>query len=197
MEITKGRSVDVVSDPATTNGLFESVQKDKQVTNTEGGQDMEITLKAVMEDKKIMEELRAHIREELEVESGVVALQESNEALEEENKELRAEIAEQQKKEDAYAAGIEIDKMLKESKLPEGTKIEAGLRKILEAADSTEARKAIIENFERVSEEARKSVTSVKGPSLEYPKRGNNTENVVLKEGTLVTSLASALSARR
>ena len=140
LEITKISSIDLVTDPATTNGLFESVD------NTNSGGEEIMTLKELLENKALSEEARAHFREELEVELSVSSMQEEIETLKEENAEYKL-------KEQRLAKRAEVKKLLKESKLPEESKNDEELLEILEEA-TPERRKAIIARFEKAAASA-------------------------------------------
>lgn len=147
LEITKGRSVDVVAEPATTQGLFEHVQNPKSSTSTqtssEGGDNsMEKTLKEVLEDKELRDQLRSHFREELEVELSVGDLQEEVQELRETVKEFELE-KEVRENEEA------VDEMIESSKLSEAAKEDEEIRSILLEA-KPERRPAILARFEKV-----------------------------------------------
>jgi hypothetical protein len=189
LEVTKGRSVDVVAEPATTNGLFESVQNTKTTasTNSEGGE-KPMTIKELLENTEnasLVAELREHFREELDVESSVAELQE-------EVQELREQVAEyemvEKKQEDAAA----ITKMLKESKLDEED--QATVRELLEDA-KPERRGSIIERFEKLADK----VANGEKPSASREK--NITEATggkpEVKKGELRGAMVANLSSRR
>ena len=195
MEITNGRSVDIVSDPATTNGLYESVISNKPLTREGGDGNMEITKDSVLKEAKLVEELRAHFREEFDVEYSV-------ESISEENEELKTKLKEYEVKESIAAIQVEVDGLLKTSKLPEDVKNDKDLRAILESAEGVDARKTIIARFEKVAESAMKAAkvggtgNNGKAPSLESIKEGVE-DTTKLQESALVSRLASALTARR
>lgn len=140
LEITKIHSIDLVTDPATTNGLFESVDK----TKPEGENTMALTLKEVLENKDLAEEVRKHFREEFDVENSV-------EDLQSENERLREELAERKVKDQAEENRKAVTKLIAESKLPKASKEDKELFKILEEA-KPEHRVALITRFEKVVE---------------------------------------------
>jgi len=191
LEVTKGRSVDVVAEPATTNGLFESVQnnngtKTTASTNSEGGE-KPMTIKELLENAEhasLVAELREHFREELDVESTVQELQE-------ENQELKEQVAEYQMKDKKQEDAAAITKMLKESKLDEED--QADIQGLLEEA-KPERRAALIERFEKLAEKA------ANGEKPSASREKNITEATGGKKpekGELRSLMASGLSSRR
>ena len=102
----------------------------------------------VLRDKALTEELREHFREEFEVENGVESLQEENSNLKEELAEIRTK---EKMREDAAA----VDLLLKESKIPDDIKNDKDIdiRGLLEEADP-ERRPAIIARFEKAAKAA-------------------------------------------
>lgn len=162
LEITKLASIDLVTDPATTSGLYEQVEKDQP--KQKGETHMATTKKEILEDKALTEELREHFREELEVELSVSGLQEQNEALQEERDTLREEIQEYKLKDKARETRAEIQTMLNESKLSAESKEDEELFQILEEA-KPERRAALIKRFEKAATEANGSNSKHKGGS--------------------------------
>jgi uncharacterized protein YggU (UPF0235/DUF167 family) len=184
MEITKARSVDLVAEPATTSGIYESTQKNVD-KNTKGEKTMKVDLKEVMEDEEAMAALREHFEEEFEVESSVANLKG-------ENSELKEQLAAYKMKEQVVAVKEEIDGILTEAKLPEDTKKDPELRAILESAKDKDARKAIVSRMEKVAESVSKGKAA---PSVEREKITEG-QYSNLTEGNLMAQVASMFRAR-
>jgi hypothetical protein len=164
-KITRAQSVDLVTEPATTKGLYESVTIRESKTTEKGEEAM--TLEEVLKDEALMDKLRSHIHEELDL---VASYEEKDEqikklaeqiktiekdqadklkALEEENTKLR--LADKLKNTEA-----EITSLLAESKLPEEAKKE--LRPLLDKASDAEERKGLVKRMEDMVEGIRKGV---------------------------------------
>lgn len=190
MEITRARSVDIVTEPATTNGIYESVQRKGDKEKLEGGEkEMEITKEAVMKDGKIMEELKAHFYDQFEEEN-------KNEELLEELASLKEENATMKLKQKVKDIEEEVRSMLSESNLPEDSCEDKDLVKLLEDAPNTESRKAIITRLEKAMEAVTKGGISSRRSSGEREKDLKESGNVQLTDG-LIKQAASVFSSRR
>ena len=146
-----------------------------------------MTIKELLENAEhasLVAELREHFREELDVESTVQELQE-------ENQELKEQVAEYQMKDKKQEDAAAITKMLKESKLDEED--QADIQGLLEEA-KPERRAALIERFEKLAEKA------ANGEKPSASREKNITEATGGKKpekGELRSLMASGLSSRR
>lgn len=115
--ITAVESCDLVSDPATTKGLFESIQNgNKKIT---GGDNNMLTLEEVRKNKEIMEAIKAEIIKELEDGKKIAALEKENTFLKEELGKKTKENDEYKVKDALNEKRTLIAKLVKEAELPE------------------------------------------------------------------------------
>lgn len=132
-EITRVNSVDLVANPATTNGLYESEIEESTV---------DITLEAVKAKPEIIAALLKEERESAAVKQVAADLK----ALKEENDRLKAE------KNAALVEG-EIATALTEAKLPDYLVTDVFKTQLREAKDA-DARKALIEDRKAIAKQA-------------------------------------------
>jgi hypothetical protein len=197
--ITRAQSVDLVTEPATTQGLHEAV--DKGIPKIKEGEEP-MTFDEVLKDEALMNKLREHVREELDIvksyeekENQIKVLSEqvasvqkdSNDkikALEEENAKLK--LADQ-----ARATEAEISAMLAESKLPEEAKKE--VRPLLDKAADAEERKQLLKRMEDLVEGVKKG-TKTTSPSVHTERK---IEGAEVSERDLTTKVFESFRARR
>jgi hypothetical protein len=192
LEITKGRSIDLVAEPATTSGIYESMGNIGMRVrgNSMKGvpvMEKEITVKEILENTEVVDELRQHFREEFDIESDLTSLKE-------ERDNLREVVAGYKLRDQVAATRAEIREMLAKSKLPEATKDDQELISILEGAKDADARSAIVARMEKMAEAALKESKKGDTPSLEREK--DITEGKV-DQGELSGKVYSMLRGRR
>ena len=150
-EITHARSVDVVAEPATTSGLWESLNSkigsEKSTETKEGVTVMSFKIEDILADTGAMTALRVHFKEEFDAEGMVETIQNENAALKE-------ELVKYKTTEKVRELQAEIDALLGESKLPDEIKKDSNLRELLETAKDTEARKGIVARMTKIVESA-------------------------------------------
>lgn len=141
--VTAGESIhsfDLVTDPATTVGLFESIKDDKK----SGGRTMPISIEDVKKDKALMEAIAAEILKESEDKKRVEELEKENKYLKEQSQKDKATIDEYKTKEALEGKRALITKLVAEAKLPEGAASEDWLKLIEEkCTDETDIRRMI------------------------------------------------------
>lgn len=165
-KITKGRSVDIVTEPATTSSLYEAVDTRKEKENetkNKGDEIMTIKKEDVLNDEGLMEELRQHIMEELEVVNSVEAKDTKIKEQEDRIKTLEEDNTQLKLAEKTRLIEAEIDTLLTGSKLPEDAKKE--VRPLMQKAASEDERKQILTRMETIVESARKTANKV-APSV-------------------------------
>jgi hypothetical protein len=147
-KIVAARSVDLVSEPATTSGLFaESVG---------GGVEMDLKDLTIEQLKKDRPDLLESLMKAQDDQKVTEALKADLEAEKKKNQEQAAKIAEYEAKEIKNALDAAIAKEMREAKLPdsfryeEGTTIKAHLRSLLENCANAEGRKVLIESWESI-----------------------------------------------
>jgi hypothetical protein len=138
-EINQVLSVDLVADPATTKGLFESHHRQEEETP------MELTLESLQkEHPDLVKEIQEAVIKQ-QGDADKVA------ALEAENKTLKAKLDEHEAKERQAAEQGKVDKLIEESKLPDRLVTDTFRRTLLEAGD--EERTALIEDRQAIAKE--------------------------------------------
>lgn len=152
-KITAVESCDLVSDPATNKGLFESI---KNKTSPGGEQDMKFTAKDVRENKEVFEELKQEILKEVKEGQSMEALRKENEFLKGENKKQAEKIDGFEREKAIEAKKVFIDKAIEEAKLPK-IAVTAMWKKSLLDMDETDIRTAISELSEAVNTMTEKS----------------------------------------
>lgn len=135
-EIMRVHSVDIVADPATTKGLFESEQIEKE------GSEMTLDTLTSAQLSESRPDLVEHITKTV-----TAGIQESDEtkAEAERVKVMEAELKTLKEAEEKAKRTAAIDTELKEAKLPEGA-VSDLFRSQLESAPDVDARKALIED---------------------------------------------------
>lgn len=139
------RSVDLVTEPGSTANLYES--KSEEPEEEEEKMDLsKLTMAELMESRpEMVTDIQKKVTENLSKEGEVAELKTKITDLEESNKKIKAE-NDDYKVAEAVAEKTEaIDKVLKESKIPEEYITETFKTQLIEAKDD-EARKAIIED---------------------------------------------------
>ena len=196
--ITKGNSVDLVTEPATTNSLYEAVDylNDEESENKRKGEgNMAFTLEEVLKDETIMGKLREHIKEELEVVAEIDGKDEKIEEQDSKIKQLEEEIAKMKVAETVRATQAEIDGMLAESKMPEEAKKE--IREVLAKASSSDERKQILARFEKVFEAASKATQSNQVRKIEPAVHTDRDMGNQMSEADLIKKAHESFLARR
>lgn len=133
-EILKVNSVDLVADPATTRGLFESKERN-----------MEITLEAVKGERAIVEALRAEFIAEQKASGESKAQADKLAALESQLTEAKKTIDDYQIKEKLAARKEQAAKLIAEAKLPAEFVTDVFREQVENAADESAA-KLLIED---------------------------------------------------
>lgn len=133
-EILKVNSVDLVADPATTRGLFESKERN-----------MEITLEAVKGERAIVEALRAEFIAEQKVSGESKAMADKLTSLESQLTEAKKTIDDYQVKEKLAARKTQAAKLIAEAKLPDEFVTDVFREQVENAADEAAA-KLLIED---------------------------------------------------
>lgn len=154
-KITRVRSVDIVTEPATTKSLYESVEK-KESNIEKGEKTMTMKIEEVLADEDLMGKLREHIHEEIDV---VASVQEKDDKIKEQEDKIKAleeDIAKGKIAEQARNTQVEIDTVLNESKLPDEAKKE--LRGLLDKAASSDERKQLVKRMEDMLESVKKTI---------------------------------------
>jgi hypothetical protein len=141
-KITACRSIDLVSEPATTKGLFEQHNHRTELNPKEGEETME--LKDILANKDIYTQVRDHVMKEAETVKKWTDMEEDNKRLREENLSFKAEAAQ-------VSLEKSVDDIIASSKLPETFKSDPDLRKILIEAKDNEARKGLIEHYTKIA----------------------------------------------
>lgn len=136
-EVIRVLSVDLVADPATTNGLFESDQ-----SNQPGDYPMSITLADVKADASLLESIRGELIAELRESAETKAKEKQIADLTEQTKTLKAKVDEYEVKDKLAAKKAAVDKLLSEAKLPKEVVTDI-FREQLESADEATAKKLI------------------------------------------------------
>ena len=152
-KITAVESCDLVSDPATNKGLFESI---KNKTSPGGEQDMKFTAKDVRENKEVFEELKQEILKEVKEGQSIEALRKENEFLKGENKKQAEKIDGFEREKAIEAKKVFIDKVIDEAKLPK-IAVTATWKKSLLDMDETDIKTAVSELSEAVNAMTEKS----------------------------------------
>jgi len=132
--ISRVQSVDLVADPATTSGLFESIQNEEPA--------MSLTLESLEKDHP----------ELLEAYQAKLSKSEAAKARDAEFKALQEQVAAFEAKEAAAALETEIDELLEGAGVTGNDKLRASLRKISDA----DSRKALVESIQEQISESRK-----------------------------------------
>lgn len=145
------RSIDLVSEPATTNGLYESQKESVEA-------DMELkdlTLEMLQKRPDLIESIMAGAKEKEKVAELETSLADLSAKLKEsEEKRVAAEL-----KEAKILLNAEIDKLIREAKLPDSVKYEEKdgkkeakslLLNILQRCESSDERKQVIVDWEEV-----------------------------------------------
>lgn len=192
-EITSVRSVDLVAEPATTKGLFESGKTFKEKPKQSKGDIDMSTKEDVLKDAKLTAELKAHFHEgfkaEMEKSKEWNELKAKVETAEAATKEADKKLLAIETAEAKAEEGRKITKMIADSKLPDEIKKGDKLRGLLEGAKDEEARKAIILYMEEAAEKG-----TPPDPSL-------NPEKKVVVEGQITeatyTKAFNALGSNR
>jgi len=139
-------SCDLVSDPATNKGLFESVIG----KNTPGGGlDMKFTAKDVRENKEVFDELKADILKEIKDGETVESLKKENARLEGDNKKLTERVDGFERDKKIAEKAEFIARQIKDAKLPEIAVTETW-KKMLLNMDETDIKIAVSELSESV-----------------------------------------------
>lgn len=134
-------SFDLVTDPATTVGLFEGIRDDNKES---GGSTMPISIEDVKKDVALMEAIRAEILKESEDKKRVETLEKENKYLKEQNQAKDVEIDTYKTKEALESKRALITKLVAEAKLPKEAAREDWLKLIEEkCADETDIRRMI------------------------------------------------------
>lgn len=107
-------SADLVTDPATNKGLFESVN---QNPNNGGNKSMSITLKDVKDNPKVWEEVKAEILKDVEDAAALDALKKENDFLKKENSDLKQKNEEHELKDAITEKKEQIATLVGESKV--------------------------------------------------------------------------------
>jgi len=152
-DITRVFSVDLVADPAQTQGMFESEQLNS------GDEIMEwnkVTKALLLENcpdihKAILEEGKASLDGELKT------LKESIETLKKENDEFKV-------KESVATKAATVNKLLEDAKLPKDI-VTGTFRETLEKAEDETGMKALIEDRKKLFESAKSGVINMGGES--------------------------------
>lgn len=158
--VTQVFGADVVSEPATVSGLFESIR------NREGEtmKIAELTLESLKKDRSdLVEAILAEAKDADKVAT-----------LEAENKRLREKVDAYEAKEAAEARQRLMDEMLEDAKLPKELVTEF-FREQLEAAEDEDAVRRMIEDRKKLARHVRK------GPPARQPER--EAEGSALEEG--------------
>lgn len=188
-KITKGNSVDLVTEPATTKSLYEAAI---EVTETKEKGEKKMILDDVLKDEGIMKQLREHFEEELSV---IASVEQKDDQLKEQDSKIKAleeEIAKMKLVESTRATQAEIETILSESKLPDEAKKE--LRPLLEKAGSSEERKGLIGRMEVVFESVSKTAPAKPAPSVHSPKEVGKSQ---LNDGDMHKRVFESFQARR
>lgn len=159
--IDRVKSVDLVADPATTNGLFESHTE----TESETVSLKEATIEQLKaENPQLVEQITESILSEQKNGEAAKAREAELKRLKEENDAYKV-------KEEARAAAADVDALLKEHKLPEFAVTDLFRSQLIEA-DGKDARVKLIEDRLALIGEAKK-------PGSQKPKsREQNAEHV-------------------
>jgi len=164
-EIVAVRSVDIVSEPATTHGLFEhkiwdnehktiddNNKNDKKDNNKGGNKVMDrIQLSEVKKDSELMKSLRDEFTEEFKKNQEWADMQNQVKTLKEENETLKQTVKERDIAEQARKEEGEIATLLNESKLPDSFKNDEDIKSMLKGK-TTEEKKAVIKKFEEAAQ---------------------------------------------
>lgn len=150
-DIKRVISVDLVADPATTKGMFESEQLNSGDVVMEWNKASKALLLENRPDihKAILDEGKASRDEE------VKKLKESIETLKKENDEFKV-------KESVAAKAATVNKLLEEAKLPKDV-ITDTFRETLEKAEDEAGMKALIEDRKKLFENAKSGVVNMGG----------------------------------
>ena len=156
-EIHEARSIDLVSEPGTTKGLFESYNPTQEENTVEL---KDITLELVMKDRPdLVEAILKTKTTEQETAKAKIDL----EKLAQENVELTKKLADVELKEAKRAIEVEIDGLVATMKIPDAVKYETkeGIRQIkplfrnlLTRCGNIEERKGFISDWEATYQEA-------------------------------------------
>ena len=193
-KITKGRSVDVVTEPAATQGLYESVDKSKDKITDKGEENMAIKKEDVLSDENLMEELREHILGEQEVLQSYEAKDNKIKEQDEKIRGLEEENAKLKLAESTRVTETEIDGLLAKSKLPDDAKKE--IRPIMQKAGSAEERKQIIERMEGIVESVRKSAKPI-DPSVHIEEDPDKGKSQKLSDSDLTKKIIESFTSRQ
>lgn len=142
-QILKVESVDLVANPATTNGLFENVE------STEQEDEMKVTLESIKVDyPELIEEIKKEITANLNEAEQIKKLQDENAKITKELEELRL-------KDKIATDSLAIDKAIEEAGIPKDYAGDIFRVTLLEAND--ERRKQLIEDRKQLVESIKKS----------------------------------------
>lgn len=152
-DIKRVISVDLVAEPATTQGMFES----EQLNSGDEIMDWSKTTKALLMENR--PEIHSAILEEGKTsrDEEVKKLTESNEALKKENDEFKV-------RERVATKTAAVNKLLEDSKLPKEV-VTATFRETLEKADDEAGMKALIDDRKKLFESAKSGVVNMGGES--------------------------------
>jgi hypothetical protein len=140
-------SCDLVSDPATTKGLFESIAN--KPNSPGGGTKMEFSVKDVKENKEVYDELKSEILKEIKDGQTLDTLIKKVDFLEGENKKLKIENDNYKRDRAIEEKAKLIEKEIKEAKIPAIAVTETWKSMLLDK-DEIDIKKAVSELAESV-----------------------------------------------
>ena len=193
------RSIDLVSEPATTNGLYESDQHTGHSNNNTQSEDTmelkDLTLDALKKERAdLVEQILASVEEGKKVtnlETQVSDLQAKLKEGDEKIARLELDIANRDAAETKKQAELEIEAMVRDSKIPDSVKYEekdgkkvtkSHFYNILKRCESSDERRAIISDWEEsckgIPTEEKKSTSKPVSPEQKFG-NGTVTESAV------------------
>lgn len=175
--LTAIESCDLVSDPATNKGLFESVLKNRNKSKERGEQDMKFTAKDVRENKEVYDELKQEILKEIKDGQTMETLRKDNERLEKENKKLSEKVDGYEREKKISEKREFIDQQIKEAKLPD-IAVTATWKKSLLDMDEPDIKTAVSELKESVEKLTDSTGNYEKDPDSMYKESGDSMPSV-------------------
>jgi len=145
-ELTKVNSVDIVTDPATTSSLFESIEEIKEEDNMD--------LKSLTKDE--LKKGRNDIFEEV-IKDGAESRNNEVKVLTEEIKTLKQKVDDYKVKESVIEKKENVQKILKESEIPEELVTEVFVESLNDAKDDAVVKK-LIEDRKTVAKDLKAGV---------------------------------------